>query len=112
MGLAAACVLSACASGMNIEDAVPAGALPTGPVNTGTYPDLNIPTQSAAEQLSGRERLLTTRSLSEARSSHARQRRTNASQRPSHMAELEALRAQHIEDALREIEATAAPAEE
>ncbi|QPC87586.1 hypothetical protein GA830_13135 [Mesorhizobium sp. NBSH29] len=50
---ALAMLLVGCASA-TIEDAVPSGA--NGPANTGTYPNLNIPPQSAAEQISAEKK--------------------------------------------------------
>src|SRR5690606_35783063 len=50
--------LSACASGASIEEAVPVSAngTPAGPIDTATYPNLNIPPRTAAKQLSKAER--------------------------------------------------------
>lgn len=94
LALVAGLALSACASA-TIEDAVPQGA-----IDTGSYPNLNIPPVAAAEQLTPQERdaataeLLATQAQLAARTPSA----------PADAAALRRLGETHAQEALSQIE--------
>lgn len=94
--------LSACASAQ-IEEAAPtdASGLPTGPVDTGTYPNLNIVPVAAAPQLTPAERAAKEAQLRAARSRNAVQ---GAGAVPSDAGQLRQIGATHAEEALKRIE--------
>jgi len=96
----AAAMLSSCASA-TIEDAVPQGALPSGPVDTGRYPNLNIPRPAATEQMTGEERAAMLRELTRAREAQKPEEPPNAA---AEEARLRRLAESHGEEVLREIE--------
>lgn len=103
--LIAAAMLSACASGNAIEAGVPANpdGTPAGAVDTGTYPNLNIPPRRAASQLSDAEKTASTNELVAARKDHASSSKGAA---PDESAELRRLGKTHARDTLRAIEAS------
>jgi hypothetical protein len=90
-----------CAS-VTIEEALPEGALPSGPVDSGTYPDLNIRPSAAAPQLSDAERRAAETELEAAR--QALQQQANQTRMETDTAELERLRRSHAREALKAIE--------
>lgn len=115
--VAAAAMLAALAvggcAGVSIEDAVPTSAVPAaaGPVgtgpsaprDTGSFPNLNVPPQSAAEQISTEERATTVQSLRDAQASQeAAAASVTAS--PDDTERLRRLGATHAADTLRQIE--------
>jgi hypothetical protein len=88
-----------CASS-TIDGAVPADA--RGPINTGTFPNLNIPPQPAADQLSPSQSQSDTAALRA-----AQQQNATAAAVPSGQTDpvlLRRLAASHADDALKEIE--------
>jgi hypothetical protein len=90
---------SGCAS-QTVEEAVPSGA--RGPINTGTFPNLNIPPKPAADQLSPSQSQADTAALRA-----AQQQNAAAAAAPSDQADpvlLRKLAASHAEEALKEIE--------
>lgn len=95
-GMACA-LLSGCAS--STVDAVPAGA--HGPVNTGTFPNLNIPPNQAAQQLTPAETQADVAALQSAQQQNAAQAAAPSGQ--ADPAELRKLAETHATDALKEI---------
>lgn len=97
--LAAALALPACASA-TIEDAVPQSTATEGPVDTGTYPNLNIIPVAAAEQLTEAERVAKTAELQAVRQRVPAGSATVNSSDP----QLRKIAATHAQDALQQIE--------
>jgi hypothetical protein len=97
--LAAVLALPACASA-TIEDAVPQSTATAGPIDTGTYPNLNIVPVAATEQLTEAERAAKTAELQAARQGIPAGDAGAASSDP----QLRKIAATHAEDALRQIE--------
>jgi hypothetical protein len=96
--LAVALLLAGCAS--SVDEAVPAGA--RGPVNTGTFPNLNIPPQQAAEQMTPAQRSADMAALSASHKQNAATAAVPAGQ--TDPAVLRKLAATHAADTLKEIE--------
>jgi hypothetical protein len=106
MGAAVVCLVIAGCSSTNIERATPVAAT-DGPKNTGTYPNLNIPPQAAAEQFSETERNAKLAQLkAEARSQGSK----GGAVKVANPAALNTLAKQHGTDALKQIEAKCDPA--
>lgn len=96
---ALALMLAGCASA-TVDDAVPAGA--RGPVNTGTFPNLNIPPKQAAAQLTPQQKAA---AMAELTAAHRQNTATSAV--PSGQTDpalLRKLASSHAADALKEIE--------
>lgn len=92
--------LSACASA-TIEEAVPQGALPRGPLHTGKFPNLNVPPAAAATQMSEEERA---EALSELARERAAQEDGDGENAAAEEARLRRLADSHGEEVLRQIE--------
>jgi hypothetical protein len=98
-GLAVCALLAGCAT----QAATPvAMAPPTGPVDTGTFPNLNVPPDVAAPTISDEEKAGLEGRLSGARSRQAQSGR--GARPPVDQARLRRLAQRHGEDTLREIE--------
>lgn len=108
LALCLALALSACASA-TIEDAVPRAsavaadgpALPAGPIDTGTFPNLNIVPVGEAKQLTEDERAAKTAELQAARQTLAAEGDDAES---SDIEPLKRLASTHGEDVLKQIE--------
>lgn len=97
--------LSACGSGTTAQSVpVSANGAPAGPIDTGTYPNLNIPPRTAAEQLSPAERDADVQALSAARQSQPRVR--GAAPAPDESARLRKIGSTHASDTLEAIESS------
>ncbi len=90
-------MLSGCASA-TIDDAVP---MAEGPKDTGTYPNLNVKPQSAAQQFTTAEQTSETQALQSAQAAQAAQ----AAATTTDPAVLRKLAQTHADDALKKIEA-------
>jgi hypothetical protein len=91
--------LAGCASS-TVDEPVAAGA--GGPVNTGTFPNLNIPPQQAAEQMTPAEKSADMAALSAAHKQNAAVAAVPSDQ--TDPALLKKLAQTHAADALKEIE--------
>lgn len=96
--VAMALLVAGCAS--SVDDAVPAGA--KGPVNTGTFPNLNIPPQQAAEQMTAEQKSADMTALSAAHKQNAATAAVPSGQ--TNPAVLRKLAETHAADTLKEIE--------
>ena len=108
-GLAVAALLAAggCA-GDSIENAVPQAGTVTGPNNTGSYPNLNIPPQQAAEQFTNSEK---SSKLSRLQAEQdAVNAEASAPVKTPNAAELDKLAKTHVSDTLKQIEGKCDPA--
>lgn len=97
--VALALLVAGCASS-TIDDAVPAGA--RGPVNTGTFPNLNVPPQQAAEQMTAAQKSADMAALSAAHKQNAATAAVPSDQTDPTV--LRKLAETHAADALKEIE--------
>jgi hypothetical protein len=107
----AAVVLLAAATGCtstSIEDAAPQSATVTGPKDTGSYPNLNIPAQQAAEQFTDVDKNAKLAAL-QADQAAANAAAGNAAGTPD-PAELDRLAKTHASDTLKQIEGKCDPA--
>jgi hypothetical protein len=101
--------LSGCGTA-TIDDAVPEGAfrqpisvpLEIPPEGTGSYPNLNVPPQTAAPQLTPEQKEAETNALRARR--QLQENRSAASSSQDNSAELRQLGNRHAEDALKQIE--------
>jgi uncharacterized membrane protein len=97
--------LSACGSGSTAQSVpVSANGTPTGPIDTGTYPNLNIPPRTAAEQLSKAERDAAVKELSAARQNQPQVRGTASAANEN--ARLRKIGSTHASDTLKAIESS------
>ncbi|MET0941547.1 MAG: hypothetical protein ABWY13_09300 [Mesorhizobium sp.] len=92
-------LLSGCASSA-VNNTAPASA--TGPVNTGTFPNLNIPPSQAAEQLTPAQTQAEVAALRSAQQQHAASATVPSGQTDPE--QLRKLATTHAEDALKQIE--------
>jgi hypothetical protein len=93
-------------SSTNIEGATPVAAT-DGPKNTGTYPNLNIPPQAAAEQFTEAEK---NAKLAQLKAEAQAQGSKGGAVKVANPAALTTLAKQHGTDALKQIEAKCDPA--
>lgn len=108
--LAAVALLAAAAgcTSTGIEDAAPQSATVTGPKDTGSYPNLNIPAQQAAEQFTDADKNAKLAAL-QADQTAANAAAGNAAGTPD-PAELDRLAKTHASDTLKQIEGKCDPA--
>ncbi len=106
-GLLLAMAAAGCTS-TNIEDAAPQSGTVVGPKDTGTYPNLNIPPQQAAEQFTEADKNAKLTQL-RADQTAATAAAGNASGTPD-AAELDKLAKTHASDTLKQIEGKCDPA--
>jgi hypothetical protein len=106
--IGAAVVLLAIAgcSSTNIEGTTPVAAT-DGPKNTGTYPNLNIPPQAAAEQFTEAEK---SAKLAQLKAAEQAQGSKGGAVKVSNPAALNTLAKKHAAEALKQIEAKCDPA--
>ncbi|CAH2396073.1 conserved hypothetical protein [Mesorhizobium escarrei] len=97
--------ISGCSS-TNIEGATPVAST-DGPKNTGTYPNLNVPPQAAAEQFTETER---NAKLAQLKAEAQAQGSKGGAVKVANPAALNTLAKQHGTDALKQIEAKCDPA--
>ncbi|WP_329608827.1 hypothetical protein [Mesorhizobium muleiense] len=93
-------------SSTNIEGTTPVAAT-DGPKNTGTYPNLNIPPQAAAEQFTETEK---NAKLAQLKAEAQAQGSKGGAVKVANPAALNTLAKQHGADALKQIEAKCDPA--
>jgi hypothetical protein len=106
MGAAVVLLAIAGCSSTNIEGATPVAAT-DGPKNTGTYPNLNIPPQVAAEQFTDAEKAA---NLARLKADEQAQGSKGGAVKVTNPATLNELAKQHGSDALKQIEAKCDPA--
>jgi hypothetical protein len=106
MGAAIVLLTVAGCSSTNMEGAAPAASL-EGPKDTGTYPNLNIPPQVAAEQFTEAER---NANLARLRADGQAQGSKGGAVKVANSAALNTLARKHGADALKQIEAKCDPA--
>ncbi|MER8485966.1 hypothetical protein [Mesorhizobium sp. M1322] len=97
--------ISGCSS-TNIEGATPVAST-DGPKNTGTYPNLNIPPQAAAEQFTEAEK---NAKLAQLKAAEQAQGSKGGAVKVANPAALNTLAKKHGTDALKQIEAKCDPA--
>jgi hypothetical protein len=109
-GLAAVVLLAAVAgcTSTSIEDAAPQSATVTGPKDTGSYPNLNIPPQQAAEQFTDADKNAKLAAL-QADQAAANAAAGSTAGTPD-SAELDRLAKTHASDTLKQIEGKCDPA--
>jgi hypothetical protein len=108
LGVVALLAAAAGCTRTNIEDIAPQSPGMVGPTNTGTFPNLNIPPQQAAEQFTEADRNAKLAQLkAEQEAAEAAARRTAG--KPN-AAELARLAKTHGSEALKEIEGKCDPA--
>lgn len=106
LAVVALLALAACTS-TNIEDAAPQSGTVSGPKDTGSYPNLNIPPQQAAEQFTDTDKSAKLSQL------HADQTAASAASGKTtgtpNAAELDRLAKTHASDTLKQIEGKCDP---
>lgn len=106
MGAAVVLLAIAGCSSTNIEGATPVAST-LGPKNTGTYPNLNIPPQAAAEQFTEAEK---NAKLAQLKADAQAQGSKGGAVKVANPAALNTLAKKHGTDALKQIEAKCDPA--
>ncbi len=98
--VAALSLMAAGCASSTVEEAVPAGA--RGPVNTGTFPNLNVPPKQAADQITDDKKTADMAALTAAQRQNAATAAVPANQ--TDPVALRKLAATHAADTLAEIE--------